>query len=36
MCVGGVAGEEMNETKAIFSFCFPRDEFVKKKKKKFR
>lgn len=29
--VKGVAGgKEMNETKAIFSFCFSEDEFVKK------
>lgn len=28
---GGAGGEEMNETKAIFSFCFSEDAFVKKK-----
>lgn len=27
---GGAGEEEMNETKAIFSFCFSQDEFVKK------
>lgn len=27
---GGAGGEEMNETKAIFSFSFSQDEFVKK------
>lgn len=27
---GGAGGEEMNETTAIFSFCFSEDEFVKK------
>lgn len=29
--VGGGAGEEMNETTAIFSFCFVQDESVKEK-----
>ena len=27
---GGTGREEMNETEAIFSFCFSEDEFVKK------
>lgn len=27
---GAGRGVEMNETKAIFSFCFSEDEFVKK------
>lgn len=26
---GGAGEEEINETKAIFSFCFSQDEFVK-------
>lgn len=28
---GGTGRKKMNETKAIFSFCFSQDEFVKKK-----
>lgn len=28
-----MAAEEMNETTAIFSFCFSEDEFVKKFRK---
>lgn len=27
---GGTGRKKMNETKAIFSFCFSQDEFVKK------
>lgn len=31
MVKGGAGRKEMSETKAIFSFCFSQDEFVKKK-----